>query len=64
MNRLSIDLPDEALGLPLVGTAGLPLRAKADGRLDAVGPVLDALEGHGLYLGEELRRDILDLAGE
>jgi predicted nucleic acid-binding protein len=54
----------EALGLPPVGTAGLPLRAKADGRVAAVAPLLDELEGHGMYLGGELRRAILDLAGE
>src|SRR5256885_2278103 len=34
----------ETLGLPLVGTAGLLLRAKADGRIAAVAPVLEELE--------------------
>jgi predicted nucleic acid-binding protein len=54
----------KALALPLIGTAALLVRAKADGRVAAVAPLLDELEAQGMYLGEPLRRDILDLADE
>jgi predicted nucleic acid-binding protein len=53
-----------ALALPLIGTAALLVRAKADGRIAAVAPLLDELEAQGMYLGERLRRDILSLADE
>ena len=53
-----------ALGLPLVGTAGLLVLAKADGRITAVAPLLDQLERAGLYLAEDLRAAILESAGE
>jgi predicted nucleic acid-binding protein len=55
------------LGLPLVGTAGLILRAKAEGVLagsERVQDVLDALEREDMYLGAELRAAILEAAGE
>jgi uncharacterized protein len=56
-----------ALGLSLVGTAGLVLRAKAAGLLagsELVRDVLDSLDREGMYLGTELRAAILDAAGE
>jgi predicted nucleic acid-binding protein len=54
----------KALGLGLVGTAGLLLRAKSDGRIAAVTPLLDELEKQGMYLDEGLRSAILHLADE
>jgi predicted nucleic acid-binding protein len=55
------------LGLRLVGTAGLILRAKAESLLapgEKVADVLDALEEQGMYLGADLRAVILESAGE
>ena len=56
-----------ALGISLVGTAGLILRAKAEGLLggsELVRDLLDSLEREGMYLGTELRAAILEAAGE
>ncbi len=56
-----------ALDLSLVGTAGLVLRAKAEGLLagsELVRDVLDSLEREGMYLGSELRASILEAADE
>jgi predicted nucleic acid-binding protein len=52
------------LNLPLLGTAGILLRAKNAGYLDAVRPVLDELAALGFRLTPETVRNILDLAGE
>jgi predicted nucleic acid-binding protein len=57
----------KALAIPLVGTVGLILRAKAEGLLggfERVADVLDALEREGMYLGPELRAEILEAANE
>jgi len=51
----------------VVGTAGLVLRAKAEGLLagsELVRDVLDSLEREGMYLGSELRASILEAADE
>ena len=53
-----------ALGLGLVGTAGLLVVAKQEGRIERVAPLLDQLERVGMYLGVALRRTILDVADE
>lgn len=53
-----------ALGLGLVGTAGLMVVAKHEGRIGRVAPLLDQLEGAGMSLGIALRRAILKVAGE
>ncbi len=52
------------LQLPLLGTAGILLRAKRAGHLDTVGPVLKQLAALGFRLTPETMRNILDLAGE
>jgi predicted nucleic acid-binding protein len=54
----------QALGLVLVGSAGLLLRARQDDRIDAVAPLPDELQARGMYLDDGLRRDVLNLAGE
>jgi uncharacterized protein len=54
----------KALGLSLVGTAGLLLRAKSDGRIANVAPLLDELKRQGMYLDQGLLRSILILANE
>jgi predicted nucleic acid-binding protein len=50
--------------IPLLGTAGVLLRAKEHGRLESVRPTLDAVRQAGLYLTDRLYRTLLRLAGE
>jgi predicted nucleic acid-binding protein len=50
--------------IPLVGTAGILLQAKRDGRITSVRPILDALKEAGLYLSDDLYRLVLKLAGD
>jgi uncharacterized protein len=52
------------LHLPLLGTAGILLRAKRAGHLDTVRPALNQLAALGFRLTPETVRNILDLAGE
>lgn len=52
------------LGLTTVGSLGLLVRAKANGLIDEVRPLMDAMIVHGLYTGEGLYRLILSIAGE
>lgn len=54
----------QALGLRLVGTAGLLVLAKAEGRIERITPLLDRLERAGMYLGDALRKTILEVADE
>jgi uncharacterized protein len=50
--------------IPLLGTAGILLRAKEQGRIAAVRPPLDAVRQAGLYLTDRLYRTVLRMAGE
>jgi len=52
------------LNLPLLGTAGILLRAKNAGHLHAIRPVLSRLAALGFRLTPETAQYILDLAGE
>ena len=54
----------QLLGLRLVGTAGLLVIAKAEGRIKDIAPLLDQLERAGMYLTGTLRQSILDAAEE
>ena len=57
----------QALGLDVVGTAGLIIRAKAEGLMPAserVGDVVDQLVRAGLYLGAKDKAAILEAADE
>lgn len=54
----------EEMGLPIVGTVGLILRAKRDGHLQAVTPVLNALAAAGFHIAPALRFEALRRAGE
>lgn len=51
-------------GLPITGTAGIALRAKDEGLVDRVRPILDSLIAHGVFLAPALYRDVLATAGE
>ena len=52
------------LGLKVVGTIGLLLKAKRGGVIPSVRPVIEDLELHGFYLSAALREEALRLAGE
>ena len=52
------------LGVAVVGTVGLLLRAKRDGIISAVKPLLEDLELNGFYLSSELKEEALRLANE
>lgn len=52
------------LGLPLIGTCGVLLLAKEKRLVDDVAPLLDRLVSSGYFLGNQLRRTVLQLAGE
>lgn len=52
------------LGLPVVGTLALLLRAKRQGMLSSVGPVLEAMTAQGRYVSDRLRSDVLRAADE
>lgn len=54
----------EALGLRVIGSAGVVLRAKDRDLLTAAKPMLDALVAAGLFVGQELYRQVLLTAGE
>lgn len=62
------DLPGrhaaEGLGLRVIGTLGLLVRAKHSGLIGEVRPLMDALIAHGLYTSAGLYHRILSLAGE
>ena len=53
-----------AVGLDVVGTLGVLLRAKETGALKALRPVLDLLEALRFYVGNEVRHAVLESAGE
>jgi predicted nucleic acid-binding protein len=53
------------LGLRTIGVLGILLRAKSDGHLPAVQPVLEALQRDaGFWLSESLKKQVLGLADE
>ncbi len=53
-----------ALGLVIVGTAGVLFAAKQRGLITAVRPSLDALRAKGFRLRKEVYEDVLQAAGE
>jgi predicted nucleic acid-binding protein len=44
----------KAMGIPLLGTLGVILRARAEGRVDSASEILKALQRNGLRLNHEL----------
>jgi uncharacterized protein len=52
------------LGVPLLGTVGVLLRAKRAALVPAVAPLLEALDAAGFRLGPAVRVEALRLAGE
>jgi len=62
------DLPGRhaamSLGLRVIGSLGLLVRAKQSNLIGEVRPLMDAMISHGLYASEELYRRILRRADE
>jgi predicted nucleic acid-binding protein len=54
----------EVVGLKVVGTLGILLRAKQAGLIPTVQPLVDDAIAQGFRLSPELHRDVLELAGE
>jgi predicted nucleic acid-binding protein len=52
------------LGLAVTGSIGVLLRAKAQGRLEAVRPCLDAMRKAGVWIADHLVEAVLREAGE
>jgi predicted nucleic acid-binding protein len=52
------------LGLNLTGTLGVLLKAKEQGLIDAISPLLDELIQKGTWLNPKIINDVLKLAGE
>jgi len=52
------------IGLEVIGTLGILVRAKRQGLLDHLGPVLDQLEGFGFHMTPELKEEALRQASE
>jgi uncharacterized protein len=53
-----------SVGLKLIGTIGLILRAKQEGRIQRVAPVLKELRASGFHISPALLNQALSLAGE
>lgn len=54
----------QQLGLKFTGTLGLLIDAKRAGIIDAVAPLLDALQACGFRVAARTRKSVLQLAGE
>lgn len=54
----------EAYGLEVHGTCALLLKAKREGYLDLVKPVMERMVANGYYIGPRLAGECLRLAGE
>lgn len=54
----------QRMGLRIIGTVGLLVRAKRAGMVPWIKPLLNALSENGFHLSEDLKREALRLAGE
>lgn len=54
----------EVLGIPLIGTLGLVLRAKRTGQIPAARPLVEKLREAGMYLADRVLEPALRLVGE
>lgn len=52
------------LGLPLTGTLGVLIKAKQQGLIGAVKPLIEELAQAGIRLGDDVIQEALQLAGE
>jgi len=55
----------EQLGLTRIGILGVLLKAKANGLIRGIAPILESLrQDAGFWMSDALRREVLQLAGE
>lgn len=54
----------QGFGIPVIGTLGVLVVAKKEGHLDRVRPAIGALRRAGLYVGEAVVNQVLQMAGE
>lgn len=54
----------EYLGLPLTGTLGVLIKAKRNGFIQKIMPIIDKLTMNGIYLSEDLKQQVRNLVGE
>ena len=54
----------KALGLPVIGTVGFVVRAKNDGLIDSIRPIIEELVRSRFFLSDSLIEDALRDAGE
>ena len=54
----------QGLGVPTVGTLGVLVVAKKEGRLDKVEPAIEELRRAGLHVGDAVVEQVLRMAGE
>ncbi len=54
----------QELGLPVVGTLAVLLRAKQHGLIEALEPLLDEMITQGRHISTALRQQVLEAAGE
>jgi predicted nucleic acid-binding protein len=54
----------QSIGLPLIGTLGIVLRAKRKGLVDAARPIIEHLRRVGLYASDQLIERALSHLGE
>lgn len=52
------------LGLPVTGTLGLLLRAKREGYIKEVKPLMDDLSKDGFFIQDSVRQMVIEQAGE
>ncbi|MEB3340945.1 DUF3368 domain-containing protein [Okeania sp.] len=52
------------LGIEIIGTVGVLIKAKQLGLLDQLLPILKALESNGFYLSQSLKKEALILVNE
>ena len=54
----------EALGLPVIGTLGVLLAARRRGEVDAIRPLVEALQQQGFWIAPSLVERVIAAAGE
>lgn len=57
-------LAAKRLGVPVIGTIGVLVRAKQSGAVTALKPILDDLELNSFFISRTLREEALKLVGE
>jgi predicted nucleic acid-binding protein len=54
----------QQMGIQMIGTVGILVKAKRQGLIATLSPVLDDLEAHGFYLSQALKTEALKLVEE